>query len=179
MKKILFVTSEVHPLIKTGGLADVSGSLAKALADLNQDIRLLIPNYETLQITQEKNYCCTVRVNNNDVNILETKLPDSDVVVWLVDYPNYFDMPGNPYVDAQGVDWPNNAERFTLFCRVAVEIACNRAYLNWQPDIVHCNDWQSGLAPALLSLEPHVLQPFLPSTTWLTKDCFQPPLIGS
>jgi starch synthase len=155
MKKILFVTSEAHPLIKTGGLADVSGSLPKALAELGQDIRLLLPNYQTLKNSQEVYYRCTVRVNNSDVNILETRLEGSNVIVWLVDYPNYFNRSGNPYVDGQGRDWPDNAERFSLFCRIATEIATNRAYLDWQPDIVHCNDWQSGLTPALLSLETH------------------------
>ncbi|MEQ1638635.1 MAG: glycogen synthase GlgA [Methylococcales bacterium] len=153
MKKILFVTSEAHPLIKTGGLADVSGSLPKALAELGQDIRLLIPFYQALKTTQEVYYRCTVRVNNCDVNILETRMPESNLIVWLVDYPAYFNIPGNPYVDVYGEAWSNNAERFTLFCRIAVEIAANRAYLDWQPDIVHCNDWQSGLTPALLSLE--------------------------
>ncbi|MFI3136334.1 MAG: glycogen synthase GlgA [Methylococcaceae bacterium] len=153
MKKILFVTSEAHPLIKTGGLADVSGSLPKALAELGQDIRLLVPFYQAIKTTQEVYYRCTVRVNNCDVNILETRMEGSNVIVWLVDYPSYFNIPGNPYVDIHGEAWSNNAERFTLFCRVATEIATNRAHLDWQPDIVHCNDWQSGLTPALLSLE--------------------------
>ncbi len=153
MKKILFVTSEAHPLIKTGGLADVSGSLPKALAELGQDIRLLIPYYQSLKATNDVYYRCTVRVNNCNVNILETRMPDSNVLVWLVDYPEFFNFPGNPYVDEHGNPWANNADRFALFCRVATEIATNRAYLDWQPDIVHCNDWQSALTPALLSLE--------------------------
>ncbi|NOT84097.1 MAG: glycogen synthase GlgA [Methylococcaceae bacterium] len=153
MKKILFVTSEAHPLIKTGGLADVAGSLPKALAELGQDIRILLPFYQAIKTNQEVYYRCTVRVNNSDVNILESRMQDSNVIIWLVDYPAYFSMPGNPYVDIHGQAWPNNAERFALFCRIAAEIATNRAYLDWQPDIVHCNDWQTGLTPALLSLE--------------------------
>jgi starch synthase len=153
MKKILFVSSEAHPLIKTGGLADVCGSLPKALAELSQDIRLVLPNYQALQVEGEKRYLCSVRVDNRDVSILETYLPHSSVKVLLVDYPPFFDFPGNPYNDAQGNAWANNAERFALFCRVAVEIAMNRVGLEWRADIVHCNDWQSGLVPALLSLE--------------------------
>ena len=153
MKKILFVTSEAHPLIKTGGLADVSGSLPKALAELGIDIRIIIPNYRAIKTSEDIYYKSTLRINGTDVNILETRLPDSDIIVWLVDYPKFFGFPGNPYVNEQGQEWGNNAERFTLFCRVATEIAMNRAYLNWQPDIVHGNDWQSGLVPALLSLE--------------------------
>lgn len=153
MKKILFVTSEAHPLIKTGGLADVSGSLPKALAGQGVDIRLIMPKYQAIKTAEEIYYKSTVQVNNTDVNILETRLPGTQVLVWLVDCPEFFDTPGNPYVDEQGNTWANSAERFALFCRVAVEVAMNRGYLDWMPDIIHCNDWQSGLVPALLSLE--------------------------
>jgi starch synthase len=154
MKKILFVTSEVHPLIKTGGLADVSGSLPKALAGLGQDVRLIMPNYLAIKHTKDTRFLCSLRVDNRDVNLLETEMPGSDVKVLLVDYPEFFNRPGNPYLDELGDSWPDNAERFALFCRIAVEVAMDRAYQDWQPDVVHCNDWQSGLVPALLSLEP-------------------------
>ena len=92
-------------------------------------------------------------MNNTDANILETRLPGTEVIVWLVDCPEFFDFPGNPYVDEQGNAWANSAERFALFCRIAVEVGMNRGYLDWSPDTIHCNDWQSGLVPALLSLE--------------------------
>ncbi|NOT13647.1 MAG: glycogen synthase GlgA [Methylococcaceae bacterium] len=153
MKKVLFVTSEAHPLIKTGGLADVSGSLPKALAELSQDVRLIIPKYQALKISGELRYVCSLRVDNKNVKILETRMPGSPVTVWLVDYPGYFNYPGNPYVDELGEPWPNNAERFALFCRTVVEVAMDRVHQDWKPDVVHCNDWQSGLVPALLSLE--------------------------
>ncbi len=153
MKKILFVTSEAHPLIKTGGLADVSGSLPKALSELGEDVRIIMPNYQAIKTTEEVRYLSTVYVNNYAVNILETRLPDTGVIVWLVDCPEFFNFPGNPYVDEHGKPWANSAERFALFCRVTVEVAMNRSWLDWKPDIVHCNDWQSGLVPALLSLE--------------------------
>lgn len=155
MKKILFVSSEVHPLIKTGGLADVAGSLPIALAELDQEVRIIIPKYHALQLDQVVEYRCTIRINNLDVNILETKLSGTNVVIWLVDHPAYYDVPGNPYTDEFGNSWANNAERFSLFCRVAVEVSQNRAHLDWKADIVHCNDWQSGLVPALLTMEPH------------------------
>ena len=153
MKKILFASSEVHPLIKTGGLADVAGSLPRALADLSQDVRVILPNYQSIKKTQEVRFISSVRVNNQDANILETQLPDSDVIVWLVDCPALFDTPGNPYVDETGNPWDNLADRFTLFSRIVVEVAMNRAHLDWSADVVHCNDWQTGLVPALLSIE--------------------------
>lgn len=153
MKKILFVTSEAHPLIKTGGLADVSGSLPKSVAELGQDVRLLIPNYQAIHLTEAAKHRCRLRVNNFELEILETRLPDSKVTVWLVHCPELFHSPGNPYSDENGNPWANIADRFSLLCRIAVEVAMNRAFLDWNPDIVHCNDWQTGLVPALLSLE--------------------------
>lgn len=153
MKKILFVTSEVHPLIKTGGLADVSGSLPKALAELGQDVHLILPKYQGIKTDKDIRFLCSLRVDNREVNLLETQMPDSHVTVWLVDFPDFYHRPGNPYLNELGEPWPDNADRFALFCRIAVEVAMNRAHLDWQPDIVHCNDWQSGLVPAFLSLE--------------------------
>ena len=181
MKKILFVTSEVHPLIKTGGLADVSGSLPKALAELGEDVRIIMPNYQAINTSEEIRYLSTVYVNNYAVNILETRLPGTGVIIWLIDFPEFFNFPGNPYVDEHGKPWANSAERFALFCRVTVEVAMNRSYLDWKPDIVHCNDWQSGLVPALLSLEysrPAIVftihnmayQGIFPSTTYLSLN---------
>jgi len=153
MKKILFVTSEAHPFIKTGGLADVCGSLPKALTELSQDIRLILPNYQALKASENVRFLTSIRIDNRNINILETLMPDSQVIVWLVDYPAYYNYPGNPYVDEQGEPWANNAERFGLFCRIVTEVAMNRINQDWQPDVVHCNDWQSGLVPAFLSLE--------------------------
>ena len=153
MKKILFVTSEAHPLIKTGGLADVCGSLPKALVALSQDVRLIIPYYQALKTTENVRFLFSLRVDNRSINVLETVMPDSGVIVWLVDYPGYYNYPGNPYVDEKGEPWENNAERFGLFCRIAVEVAMNRVGQDWKPDVVHCNDWQTGLVPAFLSLE--------------------------
>lgn len=153
MKKILFVTSEAHPLIKTGGLADVSSSLPKALADLEQDVRLILPNYGALKLNNEVHLRSEFPIGSYFVRLLETKLPESSVMVWLIDCPAYFGMAGNPYVDSLGHSYPNNAERFALFCRAVCEVAMNRVHLDWKADIVHCNDWQTGLVPALLSLE--------------------------
>ncbi|MDO9214038.1 MAG: glycogen synthase GlgA [Methylococcales bacterium] len=153
MKKILFVSSEVYPLIKTGGLADVCSSLPKALSELGQDIRIIIPNYPSLKTFGDVHFLCSLRIDNHPINILETRIPDSPVIAWLVDCPELFNTTGNPYLDEQGLPWANNAERFALFCRVAVEVAMDKVNRNWKPDIVHCNDWQSGLVPALLSME--------------------------
>lgn len=154
--KILFATSEVHPLIKTGGLADVSGSLPTALKRLRNDVRIILPAYrQALDQVGKTKVAATLRlpVCPDPVRILEGRLPSSTVPVYLVDAPSYFDRPGPPYSDPNGHDWPDNGARFAAFCRAVVELAQDRAGLHWQPSIVHCNDWQSGLAPAFLARE--------------------------
>ncbi len=151
MSKILYVSSEAFPLIKTGGLADVAGSLPIALSNLSEDIRLLLPAYpQVMQQTENVKQLASGTYYNFKVSLLETQLPNSKVPVWLVHCPAAFDRPGSPYMDSDGQPWHDNALRFAVFCKVAVDIAMNKLNLRWQPDIVHGNDWQSGLIPALL-----------------------------
>ena len=153
MKKVLFVASEVYPLIKTGGLADVSGSLPLALKTLGHDVRILMPGYAPAIAAGRFEPVRKLHAQG-DIAILEGKLPGSDVPVWMLAHTEYFGRTGNPYLAADGQPWVDNPERFSLFCHVAVEIAMNRLGLHWKPDLVHCNDWQSGLVPVLLSDEP-------------------------
>lgn len=153
-KKILFVTSEARPLIKTGGLGDVSGALPIALKELKQDIRIILPAYREA-IRRNGPYTIASLVfhpETHPIRLLEGRLPGSDIPVWLVDIPSLFDRPGNPYLGPDGRDWHDNALRYGMFARAVTTIALNQAGLDWHPDIVHCNDWQTGLVPALLSL---------------------------
>lgn len=158
MNKILFVSSEAQPLIKTGGLADVSGALPVALQAAGCDIRLMLPAYADLlaKLGQPRSIA-SLRLPGlpGKVELLEDTLPGSTVKVILVHYAPAFDRPGNPYLAEDGQPWPDNAERFALLARAACEVAMNRAGLDWQPDVVHCNDWQTGLVPALLHNEAH------------------------
>ena len=156
VNRILFATSEVHPIIKTGGLADVSGSLPAALKTLRRDMRIMMPAYQAAK----KKCRSTTTIATLDmpgvaepVQILQSRLPGSSIPLWLIDAPTLFDRPGNPYLGTDGNDWPDNAQRFATFARAVTTVAMNRAGLDWQPDVVHCNDWQTGLVPALLSLE--------------------------
>ena len=156
MLKILFASSEVQPLMKTGGLADVSGALPVALKEMRQDVRIVMPAYRSsIKKAKRTKQAATLQLPGimGEISILSKKLPNSNIEVLFVDYGPAFDRDGNPYLDAEGNPWPDNAERFSLFCRVVCEIAQNRIGLDWQPDVVHCNDWQSGLVPALLHLE--------------------------
>lgn len=152
--KILFATSEAYPLIKTGGLADVSGSLPRALQNLGNEIRLVLPGYQDVMSGCKRRKLLSFEQDGHEVTLWQTMLPGSRVTVWLVDCAEFFDRPGNPYHDEQGEPWPDNAQRFALFCRVIARMALDRLGLAWQPDVVHCNDWQTGLVPVELRHEP-------------------------
>ncbi len=154
--RVLFATSEAHPLMKTGGLGDVAGSLPPALRALGVDVRILLPAYgDTLARLSVWREVAELRLEHfGTCRILETLLPGSDVPVLLVEHPLFSDRPGDPYNTPEGHGWPDNAERFTLFCRVGERLAQNQALYDWQPDIVHANDWQTGLLLALLKLQP-------------------------
>jgi len=152
MRKILFVTSEAHPLMKTGGLGDVSGALPIALKDAGDDVRIIMPAYRESMKRAE-----SLKIIGQDmeglpptVRLLESRLPGSSVTVYMIDSPTHFDRGGGPYTGSDGRDWPDNAERFAIFARTVVAVAMDRTGLDWKPDIVHCNDWQSGLVPPLL-----------------------------
>ena len=152
--KILFASSEAHPLIKTGGLADVSGALPRALRDLGHDVRLILPGYRPI-LNRGNDLTPVAALTSAHIRgparLLEGRLPETRVVTYLLDAPAYFDRPGNPYVAPDGRDWRDNAQRFASLARVVVQVAMNQAQLSWQPDLVHCNDWQTGLVPALLA----------------------------
>jgi len=148
---ILFATSEVYPLIKTGGLADVSGSLPRALLQLKQDVRVILPAYQSVieKISSPKKVA-ECRHYGYDIELFQTLLPGTRVKVLLVSCPSLFDRPGNPYLNAIGEEWQDNPLRFALFNQVIVDVALNRLAFDWPVDLVHCNDWQTGLTPALL-----------------------------
>ena len=156
MKKILFVTSELYPLIKTGGLADVSYSLPEALVNLGHEVIVAIPGYPAVLKgvgTVIKEIPLAGVAIPTGTTIYLSSLPGSKLKLWIVNCPGLFDRPGGPYQNEVKEDWPDNAYRFASFCRAVVELVIHGNSLGWLPDVVHCNDWQSGLVPALLSLQ--------------------------
>ncbi len=145
---ILLISSEVAPFAKSGGLADVAGALPRALRRLGHDVRIVLPCYRTVRqrFPLEKTGIdieMVVDGRPQRAEILQTSL--EDVPVYLVEQPHYFDRDGL-YGTAAG-DYPDNAERFGFFCRTVLELPRR---LHWRPDVLHCNDWQSGLVPVLL-----------------------------
>jgi starch synthase len=164
--KVLLVASEAFPLVKTGGLGDVLYSLPHALHARVVDIRLVLPGYRALlrQLDEVRILgWCDVRGAEGIVSarVLETRHPDFAFPLWVVDCPTLFDRAGNPYVSASGHDWPDNAERFTVFARVAALLAQDVLDLGWKPAVVHAHDWQTGLVAAFL-----VDQPVRPKTVF-------------
>jgi starch synthase len=153
---VLFCSSEAFPLVKTGGLGDVCGSLPKALCELGNDVRLVLPAYPRVREQADASQTIaslTLSGASEPVQILRGRLPDSDVALYLVDSPEHFQRPGNPYLQQDGLDWPDNAERFAVFARAIVALSLGEADASWKPELVHCNDWQTGLVPALLSVQ--------------------------
>lgn len=157
MHRVLFVVSEAHPLIKTGGLADVAGSLPPALKAQDCDVRVLLPGYpDAIKRAGMLKTIARLTLPGADapVQLLEGLLPGTRVKVWLLDHPPAYGRPGNPYLNPAGHDWHDNAQRFALLAHAATRLALGDAGLAWQADVVHCHDWQTGLVPVLLSLAP-------------------------
>lgn len=151
--KILYVASECIPFCKTGGLADVVGTLPKALKDKRHDVRIILPKYKAVRAPEfgirETGHWVRIpmgwgRVESADIRA--TKL-DNGIPVYFVNHDGYYGRPGL-YMGPHG-DYTDNGERFIFFCRAALE-ACKA--LSFQPDIIHCHDWQTGLIPMYLRI---------------------------
>jgi starch synthase len=151
--RILVATSEAFPLIKTGGLADVSGSLPANLCRQKTDARLLIPGYPQV-LAKVRNLAPVTRLDFipqvGSVMLLRGEMPDSGVTVYVIDHPGLYQRDGGPYQDPLGRDWIDNPLRFGVLSHVAAVLSSAHSPLDWKPDIVHCNDWQTGLTPAIL-----------------------------
>lgn len=154
--KVLFVSSEVFPLIKTGGLADVSGSLPSALQHLGVDIRILMPGYPSVLKQLENLEHLAPLINlpmAENAELLIGTIKETQVKVMVIKLASLYERAGGPYSNSIGQDWPDNPARFGVLSKVAAILASAKSPINnWQPDIVHCNDWQTGLAPAFMKL---------------------------
>jgi starch synthase len=152
--RVLHVASEVFPLAKTGGLADVSAALPAALNELDIDARLILPGYPQA-IERAAHPREIARFDGllgcGDVRLLSTRLPDTGLHTWLVDCPALYGRGGGIYQNEGGHDWHDNALRFAMLNHVAALVADGSADTRWRPDVVHAHDWHAGLVPLLLS----------------------------
>lgn len=156
--KILFVTSEVMPFIKTGGLADVSSSLSQYLSDMGHEVRIVVPKYGAIDQRKFKIHE-VVRLKDIPVRIGEKDAifslkscflpgPKARVQIYFLENHEYFGSRNTLYIDPKTEkDYPDNDERFILLARSVPELITR---LGWVPDIIHCNDWQCGLIPAYM-----------------------------
>ena len=152
--KILFAASEAIPFAKTGGLADVCGALPIALSQLGHDTMLVMPAYRSVYESGlpvvETDFRFDIPVGNKVIpgRLLKSHLPHSDVPVYLVEQPDYFDRDGL-YSDGHE-DFRDNCQRYVFFCRAVMEAI---RLLDLRIDVLHANDWQTGLIPAYLNIE--------------------------
>ncbi|MDP2795617.1 MAG: glycogen synthase GlgA [Sulfurisoma sp.] len=155
--KILFATSELAPWVKTGGLGDVAAALPPALRALGLNVRVLVPRYpalaEAFPDAREIARPHWLGGLLPHAVLLEAHAPDG-TPLWLLDYPPYYNRAGSPYLGPEGHDWLDNHLRFGLLSRVAAWLGSDDSSMTWRPDIVHCNDWQTGLAPVFMRYLP-------------------------
>jgi starch synthase len=152
--KILFAVSEIAPWVKTGGLGDVAAALPAALHAAGLDVRMLAPAYPALNAAfPDAAPLTSFSALGHTVNLRNATTPQG-LPLYLLECDDWFARPGNPYLGPDGLDWPDNALRFGLFSRVAALLAGSDSPLDWRPDILHCNDWQTALAPAYLHYLP-------------------------
>jgi starch synthase len=143
--RILLIASEGLPFSKTGGLADVIEGLPKALVSLGHEAAVVLPRYRDTRASTIIAPSVTTPLGSRlRFPAIADGTAISGVRYFFVDDPEYFDREG--LYGGRGGDYPDNAERYSEFCRVALEIAKNV----WPADILHCHDWQTGLVPLLL-----------------------------
>ncbi|ACJ00119.1 glycogen synthase GlgA [Rhodospirillum centenum] len=163
--RVLFVASECFPYVKTGGLADVVAALPAALRELGIDARLLLPGYPPVLAALGE-----ARPLRDLPPLPGAGVPggrllagtgtadgargpgalDPAVPLYALDLPAFFGRGGNPYSDADGTDWPDNALRFASLSAAAARIGLEGDGEGWRPEIIHAHDWQTGLVPAYL-----------------------------
>jgi len=156
--KILFITSEVYPFVKTGGLADISSALPQKLQEMGHLVRIVVPKYGAIDERKFKIHE-VVRLKDLSMKIGEKDVifslrssfligPKTRVQIYFLDNPEYFGSRHSLYNDPlTNEEYPDNDERFILLARSVYELIQK---LGWVPDIIHCNDWQCGLVPAYL-----------------------------
>jgi starch synthase len=147
--RVLSVASEIFPLIKTGGLADVVGALPIALKGEDVDTCTLVPGYPAVlsSLRMAAPVLEWASFFGGKARILKDSHGELDLFV--LDAPHLFARPGNPYMAPEGMDWPDNGTRFAALARVAANIGLG-AIPTFVPDVVHAHDWQAGLTPAYL-----------------------------
>lgn len=154
--KIVYVTAEISPFSQTGGLGDVSWALPKALSNLDHEIIVITPLYKLIPldlhdikpVSLSSSLIMNFGENKEEIELFETKLPGSNISVYFVKHPLLYR--DGIYVDATGKDFHDSAMRFLLFNKAIFEILKK---IKFKCDIIHANDWHSGMIPFYLKNE--------------------------
>ena len=182
--KILSVASEVFPLVKTGGLADVAGALPAALAKQGVSVVSLMPGYPAVMKALESNEVAYTSDSHfgGMARLLRGKAKGLDLFV--LDAPHLYDRPGNPYLGPDGKDWPDNSKRFAALSQIATDVG-RGLVADFVPDVIHCHDWQAGLVPAyvrygggpktVMTVHNLAFQGHFPASIFGTPDAASPP----
>lgn len=153
--RVLFVTAELAPWAKVGGLGEVARDLPLALRRSGIDVRILVPAYRSIReaFPDARQATTLFRLGENHApaRLMQILTP---VPAYVIDCPAYYDHAGNVYQTPEGVDWPNNHLRFGLLSRVAALLGGPLSPIAWRPDVIHCNDWQCGPAASYLERIP-------------------------
>ena len=146
--RVLSVTSEIFPLVKTGGLADVAGALPAALAAEHVEVRSLVPGYPAVLAAMQgaEPALALPDLFGGPARVLAGTV--SGLALFCLDAPHLYDRPGSPYGRPDGADWGDNLQRFAALSQVGA--ALGRGAVGWAPDVVQAHDWQAGLVPAYL-----------------------------
>lgn len=163
--RVLLAASEVAGFAKTGGLADVAAALPRALARRGHDCAVVLPLYRACRrakpAPEPTSHTFRVPVGGRSIagRVWRTTLPHSAVPVYLIDQPDYFDRDDpsrgrglyqETAADGRKADYPDNCARFVFFCRAVLELL---PLVDFWPDVLHANDWQTGLVPVYLREE--------------------------
>jgi len=153
--RVLHAAAECYPVVRTGGLGDVLAALPPAQRAAGLDARLLLPGYPAVREALEEARP-VARLDGLPgaaaVTLLAGRFAGSEVPVYAIEAPELYDRPGNPYLGPDGLDWPDNVQRFGLLGWIAARLGRGGVDPGWQADIVHAHDWHAGLAPAYLVL---------------------------
>jgi len=160
--RILFVSAEFAPLARTGGLGDVSAALPSALSKLGHDVRILLPGYTAALagVRHERELALPVVFGLGPTRLVVGQSTDGQTLL-LLNCPDLYRRSGNPYRDDAHHAWPDNAKRFGVLSRAAALLCTEPMDDGWRPDVLHCNDWHTALAPAYLRFQPMAVPPIV------------------
>jgi starch synthase len=147
--QVLSVVSELYPLVKTGGLADVAGALPPALGRQGIGLRSLLPAYPSVVARTGPGEVVHAWESLLGVEARLRAVEHAGLALYLLDAPELYDRRGGPYQDADGRDHGDNWRRFAVLARAGADVA-RGTVAGFQPDLVHVHDWQTSLVPAFL-----------------------------